>query len=206
MQKKSEKIASKRKLILGYRSSANRITLLGLIFSFASCYFAVAQDIRLAVTFLIAAGACDFLDGFFARKTNQTSIEKKFGAQLDTIIDMVSFGVAPVVIVFSIVGAPWYALCVYVFYMLCAAIRLAHFNTIATPETPSKYFQGLPVTSIVFILPAVLLLGSNLANIIALAVVGVLFISAISVPRLRGAWYVLFLTMIIVLLALWWCL
>lgn len=204
VRSKDKNTVSKRKLILGYGSSANRITLLGLIFSFFSCYFALHHDIRLAMTFLMAAGACDLMDGFVARKSKQTDVEKKFGIQLDTIIDMVSFGVVPVVIVYSLVGAPWYALCIYIFYMLCAAIRLAHFNTITELDTPRKYFQGLPVTSIVLILPLVLLFNIEIVSVTALAATGLLFISRLAIPKLRGAWYAIFFILTIVLLILWW--
>ena len=185
-------LRTKEKIILGYGNIANYITLFGLLLSLSSCFFALGANIKLSVSFFIASGICDLFDGVVARKIKRTDSEKEYGIQLDTVVDVVSFGVAPVIIMFSIVGAAWYALLIYAFYIVCAVSRLAYFNTSAVPNTPMSYYRGLPVTYIALILPIVLLFHSVIARIITLAVVGMLFVLNIKVPKPHGVWYILF--------------
>jgi len=198
------KSMQKDRFILGYSNIANLITLLGLFFALASCFFAINENIRMSVTFLIASGLCDMYDGFASKKIKRTEPEKKFGTQLDTVADMVCFGITPAVIVFSIVEAAWYALLVFVFYIICAAVRLAYFSTFAAADKPVKHFQGLPVTSIAWILPLVLFFHSATASITTLAIAGVLFIVNIRIPKTHGVWYVVFSAMAAALVILWW--
>ena len=117
MQKQSQ-LNTYITIIHGYANVANCVTLLGLLFSLAGCFFALNASARLGVTFLIASGICDLFDGAVARKIKRTQIAKEFGVQLDTVVDAVSFGVAPIIIVYSIVGAPWHSLLVYAFYIV----------------------------------------------------------------------------------------
>lgn len=194
------------KKVLGYGNLANYITLLGLIVSLSSCFFALNENLKVSVILLIAAGICDLFDGVIARKIKRTDLEKEFGIQLDTAADVVSFGITSAVIVYSDAGAAWYALAVYVFYVVCAVIRLAYYNTSAVSSGTSAYYHGLPVTYIALILPIILLFHIPLVSIIALGIVGALFILNIKIPKPRGVWYVLFPVFAAVLIALWWCL
>ena len=159
----------------------------------------------MCATLLIASCICDIFDGAVARKIKRTDLEKKFGVQLDAIVDAISFGIAPTIIVFSTAGAAWYALLIYVFYVICAVIRLAYFNANAVPDTRISSYRGLPVTNIAWILPTVLLFNSALASIITLAAVGILFILNIKIPKPRMV-YVLSPIMAVVLIIVWWCL
>jgi CDP-diacylglycerol--serine O-phosphatidyltransferase len=195
-----------KKIFIGYGNAANYITLLGLFLSLACCFFAIRKNFPMSVTLLIASGLCDLFDGFVARKIKRTDAEKRYGIQLDTIVDVISFGITPAILGFSVSGASWYKLLIYVFYTICAVTRLAYFNTIAVPDTPVKYYHGLPVTSISLILPVVLLFHSIPVNLITFVIVGVFYILNIKVPKARGIWYVLFLVMAVFLILLWWCL
>jgi CDP-diacylglycerol--serine O-phosphatidyltransferase len=192
------------KFFLGFRNIANLITLLGLFFSLASCFFVIGGNLKMSVTFLITSGLCDLYDGAVSKKIKRTELEKKFGIQLDTVADMVCFGITPAVIVFMTAGMAWFALLIYVFYITCAAIRLAYFSTITTADKPTIHFQGLPVTSIAWILPIVLLFHSATISITTLAVVGILFILNIKIPKTQGVWYVLFSAMAVALVFFWW--
>jgi len=196
----------KENIFIGYGNAANYITFLGLIFSLACCFFAIRKNIPMSVTFLIASGICDLFDGFVARKIKRTDAEKSYGIHLDTVVDVICFGIAPVILVFSTTGASWYKLLIYVFYTTCAVTRLAYFNTTAMPDTPVKYYRGLPVTSISLILPFVLLFHSIQVNLITLAIVGMLYILNVKVPKARGIWYVLFPVMAVGLIVIWWVL
>lgn len=197
---------TKEKIILIYGNVANCITFFGLLLSLSSCFFAISDNIKVSIMLLIASGICDLFDGVIARKIKRTDSEKEFGIQLDTVVDVVSFGVTPTIIVFSTVGTAWYALLIYVFYIICAVSRLAYFNTTAVSDTPVKYYRGLPVTYIALILPIVLLFHSATVNIIMLAFVGTLFILNIKIPKPHGIWYVLFPIIAVALVILWWLL
>ena len=99
-------------------------------------------DLRTAFWYVAAAAVFDFLDGFVARLTKQYS---EVGKQLDSLCDMVSFGLAPGAILFSMYGTmggpePWGYLVFTV--TLFSALRLAKFNV---DDTQSDSFVGLPV-------------------------------------------------------------
>lgn len=198
-----EPLAPEKRPFLGYENLANSITMLGLFFALASCYFAGYRNLRLSIICLIVSGICDMSDGAVARMINRTTEEKKFGIQLDTIADVISFGVTPVIIMFSLGARAWYVLIVYAFYVTCAVIRLAHFNTSAVPDVHKPYYRGLPVTNVAWILPAITLFGSVPAGVVTLAVLGFFFVLNIKVPKLRIT-VILGPVLMISLLLLWW--
>jgi CDP-diacylglycerol--serine O-phosphatidyltransferase len=126
------------------------LTLLGLFCGATAIRFALAEDWRHAVVAIIAAMVFDMLDGRAARAFGADS---RFGAQLDSLVDLVSFGVAPGIVVFlwSLNGmgeAGWAAVLIF---CACSAIRLARFNiqsAIARDEGATQanpYFTGLPM-------------------------------------------------------------
>lgn len=90
---------------------------------------------------LLAAIFMDFLDGRLARATGATS---RFGLEYDSLADLVSFGVAPAVLIYlAVLQYVEWGLPVCVLYVVCAAIRLARFNVQAELEEKGK-FLGLP--------------------------------------------------------------
>ena len=195
---------TKEKLFIGYRNLANYITLLGLIFALLSCYFALTQNMRLCVTALILSAICDLFDGAVAKKLQRTDNEKEFGIQLDTIVDVISFGITPIIIAFCAISSDWYALIIYAFYAICAVIRLAYYNTTVSSDTPVKHYRGLPVTCIAFVLPVILFIHPVAINITILALTGIFFITNVKIPKLRGMWSFIFSAIAIALIALWW--
>ena len=131
------------------------LTLLGLCCGATAIRFALAQDWRHAVVAIIAAMVFDMLDGRAARAFGA---DTRFGAQLDSLVDLVSFGVAPGIIVFTwslhdMGEAGWGAVLVF---CACSAIRLARFNiqsAIARDEGATQanpYFTGLPMPAAAF--------------------------------------------------------
>ncbi len=115
------------------------------------------SELFLAAQLIFLAMLFDMLDGSAARLTNQTS---DFGAQLDSLCDAISFGVAPAFLMLklthpqyrlmdSIVEAPFdypprILWAVAVLFMLCAILRLARFNVESDEEDSHEYFSGLP--------------------------------------------------------------
>ena len=96
-----------------------------------------------AAWFLIGALACDILDGRIARMTKTTSA---FGLQLDSLSDLVSFGVAPAVMMYMLVlnSLANIGIAIAVLFVLCSALRLARFNVLAQSGEVHKHFKGLP--------------------------------------------------------------
>jgi CDP-diacylglycerol--serine O-phosphatidyltransferase len=121
----------------------NAVTLLGLCGGISAVRFAAAHAWPLSLGCMTVAGACDLLDGQCARALNAQS---EFGAQLDSLADLVSFGVAPATIVYnwSASSAAWAWLAVLLFTG-CCALRLARFNSdLRTGSSAPGYFVGLP--------------------------------------------------------------
>ena len=119
---------------------------------------------RTAVTCLALSGLCDMFDGKIARsKKNRTDDEKLYGVQIDSLCDVVCFGIFPALICFLIgVRGPVGNL-VIGYYCICSVIRLAFFNVLETrrqqvEEGANKYYHGLPITSMAIVLPLVFML------------------------------------------------
>lgn len=184
-------------MFIGVYNLANFVTLLGLAASFVACVFAHHAKLELAVCMLLLSGLCDMFDGRIARGAgSRTRKEKVFGIQIDTVCDMVSFGVTPAFIVYSFGFGEWYDILIYIVYVCCAAIRLAYFNMQAIEETPDlnmKAFTGVPVPFSCAVLPLLViiekLVSSGLAvNIVAdcaMLAVGLAFILNIKIKKLN---------------------
>jgi len=120
----------------------------------------------IAGALIFGAMIFDALDGKIARMANQTS---EFGAQLDSLCDMVSFGVAPAYLVFlEAVGKDLfrhsrYAWVCALLYVICAALRLARFNVETEPDEEShRYFSGLPTPAAAGVIAGLAVVDANL--------------------------------------------
>jgi CDP-diacylglycerol--serine O-phosphatidyltransferase len=125
----------------------NMLTVAALCAGLTAIRFATMERWDLAVIAVVIAGIFDGLDGRMARLLNGTS---KFGAELDSLSDFISFGVAPAVMLYlwsldQMAGTGW---AVVLLYAVCCALRLARFNTaIGDPNPPPwsrHYFVGVP--------------------------------------------------------------
>lgn len=171
--------------------------------AFAGCLaicLSVSGLISLSLVAVMLAGLADLFDGYVARKLDLSTFERAFGVQLDTVVDVVSFVAAPAVIGVAISDANlWVVVCI-VFYMLAGLVRLAHFNTDAGAGNVAAHSHtGLPVTYAALVLPMVLvpmsLLGQSLFQFtlgVVFLCLAVLFVAPVTVPKPRGAFYVLF--------------
>ncbi len=127
-----------------------------------------------AVWLILAAVIFDSLDGRLARMGGRTSL---FGAEFDSLADVVSFGMTPALMVFFLILAPreqfqWFRELGWIIafiYLLCGAVRLARFNVIANPllhrgETESsKDFVGLPIPAAAGTVASLVLLLLNMS-------------------------------------------
>ena len=135
------------------------------------------------IFFLLLCGLFDAFDGKVARtKKNRTQMEMNYGIQIDSLADVIAFGVLPAVIGIALLrtspylrgaglfGSHWTVIAIKIFlyailmlYILAALIRLAYFNVTEeerqrTEGGVRKYYTGLPVTSSALIFPTVMLL------------------------------------------------
>ena len=137
------------------------LTYLSLVSALTGLHQAAQGHATVAILCVMLSGLFDAFDGAVARtKKNRTEDEKAFGIQLDSLCDIISFGVVPALLCYKM-GADGLLGRILVFvYVLCALIRLAFFNVIEikrqkTQTGSSKIYRGLPVTSISIIFPVV---------------------------------------------------
>lgn len=121
-------------------------TLGNLFFGFWSMVYAFQGRYAWAGWFIVFAGILDMLDGRVARMSNTGS---RFGAELDSLVDVISFGVAPALLMYFLEfqngGRFAWILC-YI-YVVAVALRLARYNVTAATKPPSSWFTGMPSPS-----------------------------------------------------------
>ena len=123
----------------------NAITLIGVCIGLSSIKFAIDGKFAIAIIAIMFAGLMDALDGRIARLIKGTS---KMGKELDSLGDVISFGVAPALIMYFwnlqyLDKLGWFVCLIYV---VCVALRLARFNVNTEEEISWKdnFFEGLP--------------------------------------------------------------
>jgi CDP-diacylglycerol---serine O-phosphatidyltransferase len=128
------------------RMVPNVLTLLALCAGMTAIRFAVSGDFEAACYAILAAGIFDGLDGRMARLLKATS---RFGAELDSLSDFVSFGVAPAAVLYLWTMSQLHSIgwAIVLFFAVCCALRLARFNTQLGAEPPpyaAAFFTGAP--------------------------------------------------------------
>ena len=137
----------------------NAITLIGVCIGLTSIKFAIDGKFAIAIIAILFAGLMDALDGRIARLIKGTS---KMGKELDSLGDVVSFGVAPALIMYfwNLQYLDKFGWFVCLIYVVCVALRLARFN-VNSEEEPSwkdNFFEGMPSPAggLVVLMPLVL--------------------------------------------------
>ena len=158
----------------------NMLTLIGVCIGLSSIRFALDEKFEFAIIAIMFAALIDGLDGRIARLIKGTS---KVGKELDSLTDMISFGVAPAFIMYfwklNTLGRFGWLLCLI--YVICVALRLARFN-VNTGQAPSwrdNFFEGVPSPAggILVLTPLIFILTSfDFININYNIVVPVFFI------------------------------
>ena len=172
------------------------LTFLSLVSSVFGMTQAIHGDYKMAVFCLAFSGVCDAFDGRVARsKKDRTEDEKAYGIQLDSLCDVICFGVFPALICYLLGVRGVLGLSIVFFYCICAVIRLAFFNVQEgkrqqTEGGCNKVYRGLPVTSISMLLPLTFWLQFLMPDLvflvllhILLLVVGFLFILDFPLPK-----------------------
>ncbi|WP_017728450.1 CDP-diacylglycerol--serine O-phosphatidyltransferase [Halalkalibacterium ligniniphilum] len=159
---------------------ANSLTVINLSLGVFAILYVLQGELRTSLLLITLAAVFDRLDGSAARKFN---IVSEFGKQLDSLTDIISFGVAPALLLyhavlfqFGIAGSLFTVL-----FIACGAIRLARFNVMES----NHFFVGLPITAAGCILTLLYLLVPFLPAYLFMFITLVLSLLMISTIRVR---------------------
>ena len=181
--------------MIGFYNYTVWLTYIGMLSSVGGIGFACSGNITAAVICLMFSGFCDMFDGIVARtKKDRTDEERRYGIQLDSLSDVVCFGVLPVAIGYNIGANAWWQVAIMALFALAGLIRLAYYNV--TEETRQqqttekrKHYLGVPITTSALTVPLLFcfrsLLGGHfaLAYTLLLLVNGAFFITPIQVKK-----------------------
>jgi len=195
----------------------NTITLLSLCCGLSSIRYSIINEWYTAILLIVLASVLDFFDGWFAKKLRGEGTS--FGAELDSLSDVISFGVAPGILIylwstFELGSLGW---SISLFFVICSALRLARFTAdiyIVPKNIDSKiYFVGVPSPGAagLCLLPVFIVFEFDFLffrnpyfNIINLLLVGFMMISkiptfslkSINFNRKYSAWIILVIAII----------
>ena len=156
-------------------------TLANLLLGVLSLIFTMDDQFKRSAVMILLAMVLDGMDGRLARRLDATS---PFGKELDSLADLVSFGVAPAILLYAlgIKNLGLLGLSLTLAFALCGAIRLAKFNTLNI----SNYFIGVPITAAGSLVALLSLLYNELPAIvfpIVMVLLSYLMVSNIKVPK-----------------------
>lgn len=176
----------------------NICSLTGLLSAVSGIYFAIKGNFPAAIIGVLWAVLFDWYDGIIARKLKgRAKIQGVFGAQLDSMIDIVSFGILPAIILLSYGNYNvWFIPGAFVI-VASSAMRLSYFNVYGLID--SKTYQGLALDNNVLILAFVFLFENlfehsafSIIIYVLLMILSALNLSSIPTPKFGGKWvYVL---------------
>ena len=150
--------------MLGIYNYTVVLTYIGMLAGFCGITFAMENNPKKALACLMIAGVCDMFDGKIASTMERTKKEKRFGVQIDSLSDLICFGVLPAAVVYSL-NTGGLRIIPSAFYLLCALIRLAWYNVDEEERQDRdsgrrKIYTGLPVTFAALFFPVVLRLSA----------------------------------------------
>jgi CDP-diacylglycerol--serine O-phosphatidyltransferase len=201
---------------IGFYDYTVILTYMGMLLACAGIIKAVDGAYWDSCVCLMLSGLCDTFDGAVAStKKMRNAREKHFGIQIDSLSDLISFGVLPAVFVYCITGFNKTAGLIGSLFTLCALIRLAYYNVLelerqSKPEKEDKIYLGIPVTVVALFLPLVFMIyekglfGNDHCFMILLGIMGAGFLAPVTIknPSIKGkaVLVVLGITELIVLL------
>ena len=197
----------RRRLMIGVFDYTVLLTYLSTVSAVAGILLAATGHEMPAVIILVACGIIDLLDGPVARtKKNRTDDEKNFGIQIDSLNDLISFGVLPAVIGYMNHPGITPEKIVFILFPLCGLIRLAWYNVQEIrrqQETDErrKYFTGVPITTSSIVVPILFVafrdflpdLPFYIILTVCYAVLGFLYISRIRIRKPQKTGFIILL-------------
>ena len=151
--------------MIGFYNYTVILTYMGMFSGFMGIVSAWEGNLKMALLCLIYSGICDMFDGKIASTMERTKQEKRFGIQIDSLSDIICFGVLPALIVLGANKESLLYILISGTYLLCALIRLAWFNVNeeerqASEEGGRKEYLGLPVTTSALGMPLFMGIGN----------------------------------------------
>lgn len=187
--------ASQKTILSHAGDLPNICSLVGLFCSVLAIYFAIVGMFHAALIGLIWAVFFDWSDGIIARRmTGRSEEQGLFGAQLDSLIDIVSFSICPAIVLLSYGHfSPWYIPGAFII-VATGAIRLSYFNVFGL--VGKSTYMGFPLDNNVIILVFVFLFNGLFSQTVfsvvlymLLMVLAVLNVAPIKTPKFAGRWY-----------------
>ena len=149
---------------IGFYDYTVILTYLSLVSAVIGMVSASRGSFGTAIVCILVSGICDAFDGTVARtKKNRTEDEKTFGIQLDSLCDVVSFGIFPAFLLHCMGVKGPLGMVILCFYCICGVIRLGFFNVMEAKRQQvetgcGKEYRGLPITSMSMVMPLAYLL------------------------------------------------
>ena len=182
------------KKFVGFWNVSVILTYIELCIAVGSICAAADGKVWPAVIGLALCGLCDMFDGKIARATKRTKDAEVFGIQIDSLNDIVCFGVLPALIGAALGSGEWWLRACILFYILAALIRLAYFNVTEEERQSAtnehrRFYVGVPVTSAAFVMPFFWLLPGRFAlngtvsYAVGLTLLGLLFLTPLRIPK-----------------------
>ena len=171
------------KHFIGFYNKSVILTYVGAVAAVVGIALSLLGNLKFALLCLVVCGVSDVFDGMIARRCKRSEDEKSFGIQIDSLTDMVSFAVFPVVISFALGNTAWYHIAACSLYILSAITRLGYFNAVTATGENKGVYLGLPVTFSSLITVFAYLLGRTLGIADILVFVGLLIMSLLFVLK-----------------------
>ena len=201
--------------LVGFYNYTVWLTYAGAAAAVCGIFFSAGGHPFWGVICLLFAGATDMFDGKIASTMKRNEAEKNFGIQIDSLCDLISFGVLPVAIGYGLGLSGGFFFVSAVLYIICAIIRLAYFNVDEIMRQKNengsrKTYYGLPVTAAAMLFPLIYglkdLLGAALLPVYqaALFAVAAAFILKFKIRKPRGTalWVIFALGLAVVALVI----
>lgn len=192
--------------LLGFLNRAVLLTYAGVAIAVLGMWLAHTARLEGALICLVIAGLCDLFDGPVARRFARDAVARRFGQEIDSLADMVSFVALPIVIAFGFGAQSIWWVPVFGGYALAGLIRLGYFNAVTLADVtdggndaPIRHYRGVPVTYAALVLPLAALATTAVPATAApklfggvLALLGLLFLLNVPVRKPGGAGYAVF--------------
>lgn len=181
--------------MIGFYNFSVVLTYIGLASAIFGTTQALEGNFKTGIICLIICGICDMFDGRVARAMKRSEDAQKFGIQIDSLCDLICFGVFPAMLAYAFGAKGYFGNVCMIVYVLGAVIRLGYFNVMEEKRQKDsnecrKEYQGLPVTSSAVIFPLLFLLKDTTGKLsfatiweIAMLFVAFLFIFDFKVKK-----------------------
>lgn len=163
-------------------SKANIVTYIGLILAIVGIWLCYINKVNIAIICLVVCGICDGFDGTIARKLRETD-DNGFGVQLDSLVDIISSGILPIIICYSMGFNSIINTIIYAFFIIMGVTRLAYYNIAGRQDKTN--FTGVPITASTIVFPIIYYFFRNeIVFMIALFGLGCLYVTPIKIKKL----------------------